>query len=109
MEPMKLTPEDIARVKGLGCLQDKRYTDVFNVRVITRNGHLTSEELRTVAEAADRFGSGSAAMTSRQTVEIQGVKYDSIEPMMEYLRTSTHTKARSGFGRCGGMAFHVPR
>ena len=86
MENVKLSPEDIARVKGLGCLQDKRYSDVFNVRVITRNGHLTSAELRIVADAADRYGSGSAAMTSRQTVEIQGVRYENIQPMIDFLK-----------------------
>ena len=47
-----LPPEEIKRVKGLGCLQDKRYPDVFNVRVITRNGKITSDEHRAVAEAA---------------------------------------------------------
>ena len=26
----KLSPEEIKRVKGLGCLQDKRYDDIFN-------------------------------------------------------------------------------
>ena len=25
----KLSPEEIKRVKGLGCLQDKRYDDIF--------------------------------------------------------------------------------
>lgn len=40
----KLSPEDIKRVKGLGCLQDKRYDDIFNVRVITRNGKITADE-----------------------------------------------------------------
>ena len=38
----KIPPEEIKRVKGLGCLQDKRYPDRFNVRVITRNGKITS-------------------------------------------------------------------
>ena len=84
-EPCKLTPEDIKRVKGLGCLQDKRYDDVFNVRVITRNGRITTDEVRAIAEAADRFGSGKVAMTSRLTIEIQGIPYDSIEPMREFL------------------------
>ena len=32
----KLTAEQIGKVKGLGCLRDKRYEDIFNVRVITR-------------------------------------------------------------------------
>jgi len=45
----KLSPEEIKRVKGLGCLQDKRYDDIFNVRVITRNGKITAEEQKKIA------------------------------------------------------------
>ena len=82
----KLSAEDIKRVKGLGCLQDKRYEDVFNVRVITRNGRITTDEVRSIAEAADRFGSGKVAMTSRLTIEIQGVPYDNMEPLMAFLK-----------------------
>ena len=82
-----LSPDDIKRVKGLGCLQDKRYTDVFNVRVITRNGRITTDEVRSIAEAADTYGSGKVAMTSRLTIEIQGVKYDNIEPMIAFLQS----------------------
>ena len=40
----KLSPKEIKRVKGLGCLQDKRYDDIFNIRVITGNGHITTEK-----------------------------------------------------------------
>ena len=46
---MKLSAEDIKRVKGLGCLQDKRYEEVSNVRVITRNGRITTDEVRAIA------------------------------------------------------------
>ena len=85
MEHKILTPEQIRQVKGLGALQDKRYTDVFNVRTITRNGRITTDEIRAIAEAADRFGSGKVAMTSRLTIEIQGVPYDNIEGLMAFL------------------------
>lgn len=81
----KLTAEEIKRVKGLGCLQDKRYEDVFNVRVITRNGKITAKEQQKIAEAAEKFGSGEVTMTTRLTLEIQGVPYDNIEPVMEFL------------------------
>ncbi|MBQ0058750.1 MAG: 4Fe-4S binding protein [Lachnospiraceae bacterium] len=81
----KLSPEDIKRVKGLGCLQDKRYSDVFNVRVITRNGKITSAEQIAIANAAEKFGSGEITMTTRQTMEIQGVAYDSLEDLFAYL------------------------
>ncbi len=81
----KLSPEEIKRVKGLGCLQDKRYDDVFNVRVITRNGKITAKEQKKIAEAAERFGSGEVTMTTRLTLEIQGVPYDNLDGVMEFL------------------------
>ncbi|MEA4964488.1 MAG: FAD-dependent oxidoreductase [Oscillospiraceae bacterium] len=81
-----LPPEEIKRVKGLGCLMDRRYGDVFNVRVITRNGKLTAAEQRTVAEAAEKFGSGEVTMTTRLTLEVQGVPYDNLDALMEYLK-----------------------
>lgn len=77
--------EEIARVKGLGFLHDKRTPDCFNCRVITRNGKITSEESRRIADAAQRFGSGELAMTTRLTIEIQGIPYENIEPLREYL------------------------
>ena len=80
-----LSAAEIKRVKALGCLQDKRYPDVFNVRVITRNGKMTAEEQRIIAEAADRFGSGEVTFTSRLTLEIQGVKYENIEAVIDFL------------------------
>ena len=78
--------EEITRVKGLGFLMDKRTGNTFNGRVITRNGKITSREMEVIAEAAKRFGSGEITMTARLTVEIQGVPFDNIEPLREYLR-----------------------
>ncbi|WP_346697216.1 FAD-dependent oxidoreductase [Thermophilibacter mediterraneus] len=82
----KLPAAEIKRLKGLGCLQDKRYDDVFNIRVITRNGKITVDEQRAVAEAAERFGSGEVTMTTRLTLEIQGVRYEQIEPCIALLQ-----------------------
>ena len=81
----KLSQEEIKRVKGLGCLQDKRYGDVFNVRMITKNGKITAEEHRAIAEAAEKFGSGEITMTTRLTMEIQGVPYENIDPVIAFL------------------------
>lgn len=77
--------EDVTRVKGLGCLRDKTTPDRFNCRVLTRNGKITSAESIAIAQAAERFGSGEVAMTTRQTVEIQGVPFEDIEPMRAFL------------------------
>lgn len=80
-----ISQEEIKRVKGLGCLRDKRFSDIFNVRVITKNGKITADEHRAVADASERFGSGEITMTSRLTLEIQGVKYENIEPLIAFL------------------------
>lgn len=96
MEEKKLSPEDIKRVKGLGFLQDKRYPDVFNARVITRNGRITTDEHRAIAEAADRFGSGQVAMTTRLTMEIQGVRYENIQPLIDFLSAYGLTTGGTG-------------
>lgn len=81
----KLSPEEIKRVKGLGCLKDKRYDDVFNVRVLTGNGKLASAKHRVVAEAAEKYGSGEVCLTSRMTFEIQGVRYENIDALRSFL------------------------
>lgn len=84
--PGKVTvsPEEITRVKALGCLHNKG-TDNFNVRVITRNGKVTAAEHKKIAEAAERFGSGDVVMTTRLTLEIVGVPFDRIEELRAFL------------------------
>lgn len=76
--------ENIKRVKALGFLHNKG-TDRFNCRVITRNGKITNQECRRIMEAAEKFGNGEIAMTTRLTMEIQGVAYDNIDAIREYL------------------------
>lgn len=83
---MSLSAEEIKRLKGLGFLQDKRYTDRFNVRVITRNGRISAAEQRVIAEASERFGSGYITMTTRLTQEIQGISYEKIPQLLEFLK-----------------------
>lgn len=82
----KISPEEIKRVKALGCLQDKRTGDHFNCRVLTRNGKITAKESRAITEASEMFGSGEITMTTRLTLEIQGVPFENIEPLREYLK-----------------------
>ena len=80
-----VSKQEIMRVKGLGFLRDKTTEDCFNARVITRNGKVTAEQFRVLAEAAERFGNGELAMTTRMTVELQRIPYENIEPLCAYL------------------------
>lgn len=78
--------EEVTRVKGLGFLRDKNTPDCFNCRVITRNGKITTKEVGIIAAAAEKFGSGEIAMTTRLTIEIQKIPYDNIEALCSYLK-----------------------
>ncbi len=80
-----VSAQEVARVKGLGFLRDKTSEDRFNARVVTRNGKLSSAELAAVAKAAKKFGCGQAAMTSRMSIEIQGVPFANIEKLRAFL------------------------
>ena len=91
------TPEDIKRVKGLGFLHDKTTADCFNARVITRNGRLQPDEIRAIVDAAEKFGSGEIAMTTRLTIEVQRIPFANIEPFCAFL--AEHGLETGGTGR----------
>ena len=76
--------DEIKRVKALGFLNNKG-TDCFNARVITVNGKITAEQVRVIADAAEKFGNGDVEFTTRLTVEVRGVHYDNIEAFREFI------------------------
>lgn len=82
-----ISPEDIKRVKGMGFLLNKG-TDCFNARVITVNGKITAQQMKVIAEAAEKFGSGEVTFTTRMTVEVKGVHYDNIQAFQDYIGTA---------------------
>lgn len=79
-----IKPEDVKRVKGLGFLNNKG-TDLFNGRVITVNGKIKADQMKVIAEAAQKYGNGDVEFTTRMTVEVRGIHYDNIEPFREYI------------------------
>lgn len=88
--------DEVKRVKGLGFLWDKTTEDTFNSRVITVNGRITAEQMRILAEAAEKFGSGKVAFTTRLTCEVQGIPYDNIQPFIDFL--AEHNMMSGGTG-----------
>ena len=83
-ESVTVSAEEITRVKALGFLHNKG-TNKFNGRVITRNGKITAAEQICIAEAAEKFGDGHIAMTTRLTMEVTGIPFENIEPFREYV------------------------
>ncbi len=84
MATLTISPEDEKKVKARGFLSNKG-TDNFSGRIITVNGKITAAQQRCIAEAAEKFGDGQVTMTSRLTMEIQGVPFENIEPLRAYL------------------------
>jgi len=84
MATLTISSEDEKRVKALGFLNNKG-TDNFSARVITVNGVLTSTESKCIFQAAELFGNGIITMTTRLTIECQGIPYDKIEDFRTYI------------------------
>ena len=76
---MKITDAEKKALKGRGYIMT-RDGEHFVARLITVNGVLTSSQVAAAAEAAEKYGSGQLAMTSRLTIEVQGLTYETIEP-----------------------------
>lgn len=81
---LKITPEEKAALKGRGYIitNDGEH---FIARIITVDGVLSAAQLSKTAQAAEKFGNGKVAMTSRMTVEVQGLTYDTIEPFDRFI------------------------
>ena len=84
MSALTVSAEDEKKLKGQGFLNNKG-TDNFSARVITINGKVTAEQMRHVAEAAEKFGNGIVTFTTRLTMEVQGIPYENIEDFKAFL------------------------
>ena len=80
---VRLTPEQIAAVKGKGFLLN-RGTDCFSGRIVPVGTVFTAEQLAAIAEIARLYGNGKAFATSRLSIEIPGIPFDRIDDAMRY-------------------------
>ena len=78
MAALTISKEEEKRLKGLGFLNNKG-TDNFSARVITVNGKVNTAQMTCLTEAAEKYGNGNMAFTTRLTVEVQGIPYENIE------------------------------
>lgn len=81
---LNLTAQEKKALKGRGYIAT-RDGEHFVARVVTVDGTLTADELEVLTEAARRFGNGKVAMTTRLTVEVQGISYENIEPFAAFI------------------------
>ena len=69
---------DYATLKKGGFMRQKQ-KGYFSLRIQVVGGNLTSENIRAVADVADKYGKGYVHMTSRQGVEIPFINFENIE------------------------------
>lgn len=69
---------DYAALKKGGFMRQKQ-KGFFSLRIQVVGGNLTAENIKTVAEVAEKYGKGYVHMTSRQGIEIPFVNFEDIE------------------------------
>ena len=69
---------DYATLKKGGFMRQKQKNN-FSLRLACVGGTLTSENLKKIAEVAEKFGDGYVHLTSRQGVEIPFIKLNDID------------------------------
>ena len=79
-----VSAEDIKKVKAEGLLHNKG-TDNFSARVLTTNGKVNASQLQCISEAAALYGNGNVVMTTRLTLEVQGIHFDRINDFQNYI------------------------
>ncbi|MDR2140301.1 MAG: 4Fe-4S binding protein [Deltaproteobacteria bacterium] len=89
---------DYQALKNGGFMR-QRQKDHFSLRLKVVGGNLTTERLRVISQAADKFGVGRVHLTSRQGVEIPFVKLADVGEIKSFL-------AQGGVetGVCGARA-----
>ena len=75
---------DYATLKKGGFMRQKQKNN-FSLRLAVVGGALTAENLKKIAEVAEKYGDGHVHLTSRQGVEIPFIKLDDIDEVKEAL------------------------
>ncbi len=82
-------------LKEKGFLSQKQ-DDYFSMRLHAAGGNLTSDYLRAVANAADRYGKGYVHVTSRQGMEIPFVHLDNTDGASKQMASAGISPGASG-------------
>ncbi|SHH86239.1 (4Fe-4S)-binding protein [Clostridium grantii] len=81
---MDISLEQRKKLKSQGFLSNKD-GEHFSARIITENGVLNHKQLKNLSEAAEKFGDGQIAFTSRMTVEIPSIKFENVENLINHI------------------------
>ena len=75
---LKITPEEKTALKGRGFILTSD-GEHFIARIVPDSAFIQTKGLQAIVDAANQYGSGEIALTSRMTLEVQGIPYENIE------------------------------
>lgn len=90
-----ITQKQIAALKAQGILSQKQ-EGYFSIRIMSRAGNFTSNEIKALADIAEKYGRSYLGETTRLNIEIPWIKYDDIESVKSLI-----TAAGLSFGGTG--------
>lgn len=79
---MKVTENEKKELKAQGYLPSRDGEHVA-VRIITKNGVLSSEEIKVAGDVAKKYGRNEMTFTTRLTVEIPWIKYEDVDAVKQ--------------------------
>ena len=99
-----IEPDDFDRFKWYGIYTQRPQSDgYFMLRVKLPNGDLTSQQLRVIADLAEKYGQGLADVTDRQNIQLHWLRIESFPPIEKAL-----AEVGLGFkGACGDTVRNV--
>lgn len=74
--------------------QDKEY---FSLRILTKAGNLNSDQIRSLADIADRYGRKFIGFTTRQCIEIPWIKEESISEVKKMIKEAGIITGGTGY------------
>ncbi|AOT70451.1 4Fe-4S binding protein [Geosporobacter ferrireducens] len=77
-----MTKEEVARLKAEGFIAQKQ-KGYFSVRILSKAGNFTAEELISIGEISKKYGRGYVGMTVRLSAEIPWIAYENISQVKE--------------------------
>lgn len=95
--------EDIVRLQWYGLYHDKPKVGQFMMRIKVPGGILTPHKLRTVGRLSQKFGNNYGELTTRQNIQLHGVRLEALPEIFATLREAGLTTQ----GGCGDTVRNI--
>lgn len=79
-----INKEEISKLKAEGIIA-QRQESYFAIRVLSRAGNFTADQLNDLANISKKYGKGYLGLTTRLTIELPWIKYEDINQVKKAL------------------------